>query len=122
MPWLPSLPFLPTVSLPELVWLTSALAACILAVRSYRLAGDSRTRLKNMVRFTSSAVCCLTGFLAAMTPPPAIPTFLSVLTPMAIAFACAGMALVSVIDVQAEEPLRPLSIIDLERLRKVLGQ
>lgn len=122
MPWLPSLPFFPTTSLPEVVWLGSALAACILAVRSYRLSSDSRTRLKNGVRFTSGAVCCLTGFLAALSPPPLIPTFLSLLTPITIAFACAGMALVSVIDVQAEEPTRPLSIIDLDRLRRALGQ
>lgn len=119
---LPSLPFFPTTSLPEVVWLGCALAACVLAVRSYRLSSDSRTRLKNGVRFTSGAACGLTGVLAAMSPPPVTPTFLSVLTPVTIAFTCAGMALVSVIDVQAEEPLVPLSIIDLERLRKVLGQ
>lgn len=122
MSWLPSVPGAPTLSLPELVWLLGALAGCLLAARAYHLAGQSRVRLKNAIRLTSSAACLMTGVLSALTPPPVSPTMLSVLVPITIAFACLGMALVSVIDVQAEDEGRPLTIVDIEHLRRAAGQ
>ena len=89
------------MSLPEVVWVVSAFIGTWVATQGWHLATMPRDRLKNGIRIAGSGMLLLNGLLAAFTPPAVNPTWLSVFTPMAIAFSASGMALLSVIDKQA---------------------
>lgn len=97
---LPSLPFAASASLPELIWVLASLIGSYMAASAWLCADQPRTRLKNVVRTAASGMFLLVGVIAVFTPPPVSPTWLSVLTPMAIAFGVTAMALLSVIDEQ----------------------
>lgn len=99
---IPSLPFLPSASLPELVWVLASLIGTWLAARAWWAAGQPRSRLKNGIRMLASGVFLVDGVIAMLNGPAQNPTWLSVLTPMAITFGVVSMALLSVIDEQAK--------------------
>lgn len=103
MPPIPSLPLFPTASLPELVWLASALAGVAVTLMAWRQARSWPTRTKNMIRLASNGLFLVVGVMAVATPPVANPTWLSVLTPLAIAWATVGMTLIAVIDQQSSQ-------------------
>jgi hypothetical protein len=120
---IPSLPFFPSASLPELVWVTTALVAILASVHAWRRISEPSTRLKNAIRAVGSVPLLVTGIMAMLNPPQPTPTLLSLLTPMAIAFTCMGMALICVIDEQQADPAtRATPLVDIERLRRALGQ
>lgn len=110
MPPIPSLPQFPTASLPELIWLASALTGAVLTLKVWRHARSWPTRSKNLIRLTSNGLFLVVGLLAVATPPVANPTWLSVLTPLAIAWAAVGMTFIAMIDQQSshEDWSRPV--------------
>jgi hypothetical protein len=97
----PSLPYLPSVSLPEVVWVAASAIAMAMAMRAWARWPQPRARLKNLLRTIASAAALGCGLISAATPPATNPTWLSVITPMTIAFVTVAMALLSVIDEQA---------------------
>lgn len=103
MTQIPSLPFLPSASLPELVWVLASLFGTCLAASAWLKDARPRLRLKNGIRMVGSGLFLATGVAAMFNPPAANPSWLSVLTPMVISFGVFGMALLSVIDEQAKE-------------------
>lgn len=102
---IPSLPFLPSASLPEVVWVTVSLIGTVVSIQAWLNDTKPRARLKNGIRSVTSGAFCLTGLGAMFNPPPANPTWLSVLTPIVIAFGVFSMSLLSVIDEQAKEAI-----------------
>jgi hypothetical protein len=97
---IPSVPFFPNASLPELVWLASSLTGAILTLMAWRKARAWQARMKNALRLASNVLFVVVGMMAMSTPPALNPTWLSVLTPMAIAAASVGMTFIAVIDEQ----------------------
>lgn len=100
---IPSLPFLPTASLPEVVWVAVSLIGTWVSLRAWARDTQPRIKLKNAVRAIASGVFMANGVAAMFTRPPETPTWLSVLTPMVFSFGAFSMALLSVIDEQAKE-------------------
>ena len=111
---IPSLPFLPSANILEILWVAAGCVATLLAWRSWHTASSHRIKLKNIVRCMASAVFTFNGILAMFTQPPASISWLSVLTPLAIVFGVTSMALLSVIDEQDiqtnQQPWPPDSI------------
>lgn len=103
MTQLPNLPFLPSASLPEAVWVTVSLVGTWISVVSWAKNYNPRVRLKNAIRSIASGVFLADGVASMFTAPASNPTWLSVLTPMVICFGVFSMALLSVIDEQAKE-------------------
>lgn len=106
MPPIPSLPFLPSASLPEVLWVTASLIGLWVAASAWFSGRNPRAYLKNGIRAVVSLVFLADGVAAMLTPPVANPTWLSVITPMTCAFAAFSMALLSVIDEQTN-PVEP---------------
>jgi hypothetical protein len=90
------------MSVPELVWVLSAFIGTCIALSSFRGATGPQIRLKNGIRTTCSGLLLINGLASSFNPPPANPTWLSVFTPIVIALAVSGMALLSVIDEQSQ--------------------
>lgn len=101
---IPSLPFLTTASLPEVVWIVVSLVAMAISTGAWFRDARPRVRLKNLIRAGTSGVFFACGVASAFTPPPVNPTWLSVLTPMTFAFGVTSMALLTVIDEQSTTP------------------
>ena len=97
---IPSIPYIPNASLPELVWLASSLTGAILTLMAWRKARAWPARAKNALRLASNLLFVVVGLMAMSTPPAANPSWLSVLTPLAIAVASVGMTFIAVIDEQ----------------------
>lgn len=100
---IPSLPFLPTASLPEVVWILASLFGLVLTARAWGHPSTHAQRLKHAIRALVSILFLVCGVASAYTPPAVNPTWLSVFTPITIAVAVVSMALLSVIDEQAKE-------------------
>lgn len=97
---IPSLPFLETASIYEVLWVFASLVSFWLAVGSWRCASAPRYRLKAAIRVAISVVFVIDGVLAAFTPGVPRPTLLSVMNPLAFVFGATGMAMLAVIDEQ----------------------
>lgn len=118
--WIPSLPWFPDASVPEIVWATASLIGTWLAVLSWRRSSDHTIRLKCALRAVSCALFLLTGLLSLWTPPVPTPTLLSVTAPIAIAVGATVMALLSVIDTQTVREASPTVVYD--QIREAMHQ
>lgn len=100
---IPSLPFLETASIYEVLWGLASMVSFWLAIASWQCASAPRYRLKAAIRVAISVVFLIDGVLAMFTPGVQRPTMLSVITPMTFVLSAAGMALLAVTDEQHED-------------------
>lgn len=96
-------PDLDTISLLEVMWVLAAAIGTYLSVRAWWRATRPRTKLKSTIRTVACAVLMADGCIAMATPPPATPTWLSVMNPIAVTIGVTAMALLTVVDVQVKE-------------------
>lgn len=107
---IPSLPFVPTASLPEVLWVIVAWVVFALTFRAWHRALVARYRAKNVVRMCAAIVSLGLGMVAFLSPPAEHPTWISVLNPLGVSFITFCMGLLSLLEDQARDADSPFTI------------